>query len=249
MTDSPEQMAGSPEQGIKTATEKLESLLDINDLDEVQAGIREAIAMLQLQLEELAAGGRTQRKLSPEDAKKTLDSLRTRFTDNVHLHKDLEWSRVETALEANPEALWSVHEMEVAGHAPDVYDFDESGFDIGTCSQETPESARNCVYDKEAAAWLKEKHPDERFNGNAVEMAEAMGIDLMTPKQCRDVLQEKGGFDKRTWSWLKTNLDTRKTGYALNGSRPGDLVRVNRGNASFHSGVRAWRGSLRVSWA
>jgi len=139
--------------------------------------------------------------------------------------------------------------MEAQGHMPDVYNFDDSGFDIGTCSKETPESARNCVYDAKAAAWLKENYPDEKFNGSAVELAEAMGISLMSPEQYKDVLQNKGKFDEKTWSWLKTLDETRESGYALRGGRYGGAVYVGQFNAYGSTDYKAFRGSLRVSWA
>lgn len=190
-----------------------------------------------------------ERELSPEDAECTLSTLESRFSANSHLHEGCDWSRVKSALEANTEALWSISQMEAQGHMPDVYNFDGSGFDIGTCSEETPAGARNCVYAAEAAAWLKENRPQERFNGSAVEMAKAMGIGLMSPAQYRDVLQSKGKFDMQTWSWLLTDEATREAGVALYGNRYGYDVRVGRYGARSHVDDGAWRGSLRVLWA
>ena len=190
-----------------------------------------------------------ERQLSPEATERTLSTLQTRFDANSHLHEGCDWSRVKTALEANPEALWSISQMEAQGHIPDVYNFDNNGFDIGTCSEETPSGARNCVYDAEAAAWLKENHPQATFNGSAVEMAEAMGISLMSPTHYREILQQKGKFDRQTWSWLLTDEATRKTGDALYGDRYGDDVSVLQGVAYIHYDGGAWRGSLRVLWS
>lgn len=189
------------------------------------------------------------RELSPEASERTLSSLESRFRANDHLHEGCDWSAVKSALEANPEALWSISQMEAQGHMPDVYNFDANGFDIGTCSEETPASGRNCVYDEEAAAWLRVNYPNDTFNGNAVEMAEAMGIELMSEAQYKDVLQSKGKFDRNTWSFLKTDAKTRRAGYALRGNRYGYGVYVRRRDAHSHNDRRAWRGSLRVSWA
>lgn len=189
------------------------------------------------------------RILTPEEKEIALQTLAARFQVNEYLHKGIEWSRVKASLEANPEALWSINEMEKAGHEPDVYNSDEKGFDIGTCSKESPASGRNCVYDEEVAEWIKTSRPNEKFNGNAVGMAKAMGIDLMDPTLYKNVLQNKGKFDKRTWSWLKTKLVIRSTGFALDGSRYDDGVGVLQDSIHYHDENRSWRGSLRVEWA
>ncbi len=188
-------------------------------------------------------------ELSPEQKESTLATLAARFKANENLHKGVEWTRVKNSLETKPEALWSINEMEKAGHEPDVYNTDDNGFDIGTCSKESPESGRNCVFDEAAEEWMKTNRPNERFNGNAVAMAKAMGIDLMDPNLYKDVLQKKGRFDEQTWSWLKTQLSIRSTGYALGGNRRGDDVGAARFDARYHDGDRSWRGSLRVEWA
>lgn len=213
------------------------------------AGLAEAASLL------VAVDGVTEasekRELTPEDAHATLATLETRFYSLEHkaLHKGVEWTRVKSALEANPEALWSVNKLQAAGHDPDVYDFDEEGFDIGTCSKESPESGRNCVYGKENAKWLRESKLGEQLNGSAEEMAEAMGISLMDGFKYRDVLQSKGKFDLKTWSWLLTPKEISSTGYALRGSRDDSEVRVSKRDAYDYYVYRAWRGSLRVKWA
>lgn len=182
-----------------------------------------------------------------EEAEKTslLTVLQTRFSANTHLHEGIDWNDVKTSLEANPEALWSLTQMEVAGHEPDIYHNDDSNYYFGTCSEESPESARNCVYDKEAADFLKENYPDEKFNDSAVEMAEAMGIELMSPEHYRDILQEKGRF-KETWSWLLTPSDVRSTGYAFRGFRHCNDAGIYRNIAHSYYYNGTWRGSLRV---
>ena len=188
------------------------------------------------------------RELSPEQSKATLQTLRVRFQNNPHLHKGVKFEDVKKSLEANPEALWSIAQMEAKGHKPDVYNTDDKGFDVGTCSKESPESARNCVYDKEAADWFRKNRPNETFNGSAVEMAQEMGIDLMDPTLYKEVLQKKGKFDLQTWSWLLTHSNIRSTGAALVGRRAVEYVYVNQVTANFHGARRAFRGSLRVSW-
>ena len=189
------------------------------------------------------------RQLTPEQKESTLATLAARFAANENLHEGVEWTRVKASLEARPEALWSINEMEKAGHEPDVYNADEKGFDIGTCSKESPESGGNCIYDEAEAEWLRKNCPNEKFNGSAVTMAEAMGIDLMDPDLYKNALQKKGKFDMQNWSWLKTQLSIRSTGFALNGDRSGDRVNVRQYNANSRYGFRSWRGSLRVEWA
>ena len=191
-------------------------------------------------------GAKNERVLAPEQAERVLGALQSRFSANTNLHKGINWKDVESSLKASPEALWSLAQMESAGHAPDVYHNDESGYYFGTCSVETPESARNCVYDKEAADLLIANNPNAVFNGSVVEMAEAMGITLMLPEHYRDILQKKGKFDKETWSWLLTQSDVRSSGYAVRGYRVGHVVRFHRNYAYYRYDVRAWRGSLRV---
>lgn len=188
-----------------------------------------------------------ERQLSPEDVERTLASLKTRFDANSHLHNGLDWSKVKAALEANPEALWSVNKMEAEGHEPDVYYFDNHGFDIGTCSAETPFSTRNCTYDAEAVAWLKERNPD--LKGSAVEMAEAMGISLMSPTQYTEVLQRKGKFDHQAFSRLLTSKAIRETGESIHGYRHGDCGLTSLTIANHHFANVGWRGSLRVLWS
>lgn len=139
--------------------------------------------------------------------------------------------------------------MEKAGHEPDVYNFDNKGFDIGTCSKESPKSGRNCVFDEKAKEWMKINRPDEKFNGSAVAMAKAMGIDLMDPDLYENVLQKKGKFDMKTRSWLLTRLEIRSIGRALRGLRIDDGVFVFQSDANSRNDAGSWRGSLRVEWA
>ena len=174
-----------------------------------------------------------------------MGKLEARFSANMPLHEGVNWNDVKTSLEASPEALWSLLQMESAGHDPDVYHNDEKDYYFGTCSKESPESGRNCVYDKDAAELLKENHPGEEFNGSAVEMAQSMGIELMLPDHY-ERLQEKGIFDLETLSWLLTHSGIRSAGPALYGYRFGANVFVDQRFAGHRSVRRAWRGFLMV---
>jgi len=160
-----------------------------------------------------------------------LKKLKARFEKNKYLHEGVEWTRVEESLKENPEALLSIKKMEKAGHKPDVYFADDNGFDIGTCSKQSPEKQRNCTYDE------------------SVEMAKAMGIDHMTREQYMYILQWKGSFDTgSSWSWLKTSDDIRKFGAALAGDRNNVEVCVDQAVADAYGVNGSWRGSLRVLW-
>lgn len=197
----------------------------------------------------VAAGSEKKPELTPEEAEATLGALEAQFKANMYLHEGVEWPKVRSSLEADPRALLSINKMQAAGHEPDVYDADAEGFDIGTCSKESPASGRNCVYGPDNAKWLRENRPNEKFNGSAVEMAEAMGIKLMDPDKYKKVLQAKGKFDEETWSWLLASPSILSTGNALNGNRSDLEVYVFRNPAYSHGDNRAWRCSLRVKWA
>lgn len=191
---------------------------------------------------------RPERVLIPKQARQLLATLETRFHQNQRLHKGVEWSRVKSSFEANLEALWSINEMEKAGHVPDVYRADDEGFDVGSCCKDSSIKHRDVVYDAQAAKWLRENHPDREFNGSAVELAEAMGIELMNESQYK-YLQKKGEYDKGTWSWLKTPL-TGKPDFASCGARHGgDRVRVAQLPVTRYHSHWAFRGSLRVLWS
>lgn len=183
------------------------------------------------------------RTLTPEQTEQLLSKLEERFNDNNKRHEKVDWAKVKSSLEANPEALWSLNEMEKAGHEPDIYFADDKGFDVGTCSKESPEQHRNIIYDEEAR------------NGNdelrsAVEIAEEMGIDLMEPNQYEKKLQAHGKYDRETWSWLKTSKERRKNGVALRGDRNAvGVVRVSGNGPGYRDVYRAFRGSLRVLWS
>jgi len=196
-------------------------------------------------------------RLTKEQKEKLFETLKSRFKKKPTFHVGLEWSNVKKALKADEKAMWSINEMEEAGHEPDVYLWDEAGFDIGTCSKESPESGRNCVYDADAAQYVKEKFPDNPFNGSADEMAETMRIELMNPYQYVN-LQYKGRFDTVSESLLKTHYDKRKSknnafsesGFVTCGRHRADTDNVSFEDisAELFDNNRGWRGTLRIPW-
>ena len=151
-------------------------------------------------------------ELSLEQREELLGALKTRFEKNMNRHKGLEWAKVQARLEANPEKLWSLNEMERTGGEPDVVGHDEKTgeYIFYDCSAESPDGRRNVCYDRQALESRKEHKP----KNNAIDMAAAMGIELLTEEQYRE-LQKLGNFDTKTSSWLKTPSDIRKLGGAI----------------------------------
>lgn len=158
-------------------------------------------------------------------------------------HEKLDWADVEARLEANPSKLWSLSEMEKTGGEPDVVARDKKTgeYVFYDCSAETPKGRRSVCYDGEALESRKEHKPKD----SAMDMAEAMGIELLTEEQYRE-LQELGEFDLKTSSWLKTPSDVRKLGGALYGDRRYGRVFVYHNGAPSYYAVRGFRGSLTV---
>lgn len=185
----------------------------------------------------------TARKLSAEQREELLATLKTRFEKHRNRHKGLEWAKVQAKLEANPEKLWSLSEMERTGGEPDVVGHDKktSEFIFYDCSAETPKGRRSVCYDREGLESRKTARPDD----SAMDMAAAMGVELLTEEQYRE-LQQLGEFDTKTSSWLKTPADIRKLGGALFGDRRYGRVFVYHNGAQSYYAVRAFRGSLRV---
>ena len=183
------------------------------------------------------------KELSPEQRKELLGALKARFEKNMNRHKGLEWAKVQAKLEADPEKLWSLHEMERTGGEPDVVGHDEKTgeYIFYDCSAESPKDRRNVCYDREALESRKEHKPEN----NAMDMAAAMGIEILTEEQYR-ALQKLGNFDAKTSSWLKTPSEIRKLGGALFADRRYDHVFVYHNGAESYYGARAFRGSLRV---
>jgi len=172
-----------------------------------------------------------------------LGVLKARFENNMNRHKGLEWAKVQARLEANIEKLRSLNEMERTGGEPDVVSRDEKTgeYIFYDCSAESPSGRRSFCYDREALASRKEHKP----KNNAVDVAAAMGIELLTEEQYRE-LQKLGKFDAKTSSWVKTPSAVRKLGGALFCDRRFDTVFVYHNGAESYYAARGFRGSLRV---
>lgn len=183
------------------------------------------------------------KELSPEQREELLRALKAQFEKNMNRHEGIEWDRVQAKLEANTEKLWSLNEMERTGGEPDVvgYDIQTGEYIFYDCSAESPKDRRNICYDHEALESRKEFKPEN----NAMDIADAMGIEILTEEQYRE-LQKLGNFDTKTSSWLKTPSEIRKLGGAIFADRRYDHVFVYHNGASSYYGVRGFRGSLRV---
>jgi len=190
------------------------------------------------------------KELSPEQVTELLAILKKRFESPKKRYKTVkgfQWKDIEMKLEVSPKKLWSLNEMERTGGEPDFIEYDEKTgeYIFMDCSAESPTGRRNCVYDKEVEEYLNKKYPDAKYNGNAMDMAASMGINLLTESEYRN-LQQKGQFDKSTFSWLKTPFDRRTKGAALSGDRIQDEVHVRKRYVFIHNAYGAWRGSLRI---
>jgi hypothetical protein len=183
------------------------------------------------------------KELLPERGEELLRLLKARFEKNMDRHKGLEWATIRAELEADTVKLWSLHEMEKTGGEPDVVGKDnQTGeYIFYDCSDESPAGRRNVCYDREALELRKEHKPENSVMG----MAEAMGIDLLTEEQYRE-LQQLGKFDLKTSSWVKTPADIRKLGGALFCDRRYDTIFLYHNGAESYYAVRGFRGSLRV---
>jgi hypothetical protein len=183
--------------------------------------------------------------LSPEQREELLEVLKARFEKNMNRHEGLEWAKVQAKLEANTEKLWSLNEMEKTGGEPDVVGHDKKigEFIFDDCSAESPKGRRNVCYDREGQEAREKKgvHP----NGNAIDMAATMGIEILTEEQYRE-LQKLGEFDTKTSSWVKTPTNIRKLGGAIFADRRYDHVFVYHNSAPSFYSARGFRGSLRV---
>jgi len=181
--------------------------------------------------------------LPAEQREQLLKTLKTRFEKNMNRHKGLEWAKVQAKLEADPEKLWSLHEMESTGGEPDVVGHDQKTgeYIFYDCSAESPKGRRSLCYDREALESRKEHKPEN----NAMDMAAAMGIELLTEEQYRE-LQQLGDFDTKTSSWVKTPADIRKLGGALYCDRRYGHVFLYHNGAESYYAARGFRGSLRV---
>ena len=188
-------------------------------------------------------GAKTRKTLSPEQREELLGALKARFEKNMNRHKGLEWTKVQAKLEAGSEKPWSLSEMERTGGEPDVVGYDKKTgeYIFYDCSAESPKGRRSVCYDGTALESRKEHKP----KNSAMDMAAAMGIELLTEEQYRE-LQELGEFDTKTSSWVKTPSDIRKLGGAIFCDRRYDHVFVYHNGAESYYAARAFRGSLRV---
>ncbi|MEJ8804549.1 DUF4256 domain-containing protein [Pontibacter sp. H249] len=182
-------------------------------------------------------------ELPEEQGTALLKTLRVRFEKNMSRHNGLEWAKVQAKLEANPEKLWSLSEMEKTGGEPDVIAYDEETgeYIFCDCSAESPKGRRSVCYDREGQESRKEHKPEN----NALDMAAAIGIEILTEEQYRE-LQELGVFDAKTSSWVKTPAEIRKLGGALFCDRRYSKVFVYHNGAQSYYSARAFRGLLKV---
>ena len=181
--------------------------------------------------------------ISPDQREELLITLKGRFQKNMRRHHGLEWTKVQARLEANTEKLVVLNEMERTGGEPDVVGHDNKTgeYIFYDCSAESPQGRRSCCYDRQGLESRKEHQPEN----NAIDMAAAMGVELLTEEQYRE-LQKIGNFDTKTSSWLKTPSDIRILGGALFGDfRYGNVFVYHNGAQSYY-GARGFRGSLNV---
>lgn len=184
-----------------------------------------------------------QKIVSQQQKEELLKTLQTRFEKNLNRHKDLEWKKIQEKLEANPEKLWSLNEMEETGGEPDVIKYDKTTdeYVFYDCSAESPKGRRSVCYDPEALESRKQHKPKY----SAIGMAAEMGIELLTEEQYHE-LQQLGKFDTKTSSWIVTPADVRALGGAIFGDwRYGKTFIYHNGAESYY-GARGFRGSLRV---
>lgn len=183
------------------------------------------------------------KNISPEEITTVLDILKTRFEKNTNRHLGIEWSKVQTKLESNPQKIWSLLQMEKTGGEPDVVAFDKKTdeYIFFDCSAESPKERRSICYDHEALEKRKEHKP----KNSAINMATEMGIELLTEAQYRN-LQQLGNFDAKSSSWIATPEKIRKLGGALFCDFRYNTVFLYHNGADSYYAVRGFRGSLRV---
>jgi hypothetical protein len=185
----------------------------------------------------------TKRELSPEQVKELLNVLKARFDKHKNRHNNIDWADVQSKLEANPEKLCPLNEMEKTGGEPDVIDFDtKTGeYIFCDCSAESPKGRRSLCYDHEALEKRKEYKPAD----SVVNMTTAMGIELLNEEQYR-ALQKLGTFDAKTSSWLKTPNAIRNLGGAIFGDYRYNSVFIYHNGAESYYAARGFRGLLKV---
>ncbi|MBK7669048.1 MAG: DUF4256 domain-containing protein [Sphingobacteriaceae bacterium] len=185
----------------------------------------------------------SKKSLSSQQSEELLEILKTRFEKNMNRHKGIEWAKVQAKLEASPEKLWSLDEMEITGGEPDVVGFDKKSgeYIFIDCSEESPKGRRSFCYDHEALQSRKEHKP----KNSAIGMATEMGAEILSEEQYRE-LQKLGEFDLKTSSWVKTPKEIRELGGALFCDRRFNTVFVYHNGAESYYAARAFRTSLRV---
>ncbi|MES2863947.1 MAG: DUF4256 domain-containing protein [Bacteroidota bacterium] len=183
------------------------------------------------------------KNISPEEITTLLDILKVRFKKNKNRHLGLEWANVQIKLEANNNKMWSLLQMEKTGGEPDVVGYDEkkNEYIFFDCSAETPKERRSICYDQEALEKRKEHKPKD----SAINMANEMGIEILTEAQYRD-LQKLGKFDAKSSSWVQTPAEIRKLGGATFCDFRYNTVFLYHNGADSYYAVRGFRGSLRV---
>jgi hypothetical protein len=188
-------------------------------------------------------GVETRQQLPPGQRGALLTTLKARFEKHMKRHQGLQWAAVQARLEANPEKLWSLHEMERSGGEPDVVGHDKKTgeYVFYDCSAESPKGRRSVCYDRQALEARKEHKP----KNSAMDMAAAMGIDILTEAQYRE-LQTLGEFDTKTSSWVQTPPDIRARGGAIFCDRRYDHVFTYHNGAESYYAARAFRGALKV---
>lgn len=203
----------------------------------------EAIAQRNLAKEIDMKNAKTKKEMSATQRKELLATLKARFEKNMNRHAGLEWAKIEAKLEANPEKVWSLGEMESTGGEPDVVGHDKKTgeYIFFDCSPESPKDRRSFCYDREALDSRKQAKP----KNSATDAAAAMGIELLTEEQYQE-LQKLGNFDTKTSSWMKTPADIRKLGGAIFGDRRFGRVFVYHNGAESYYAGRAFRGALKV---
>lgn len=184
-----------------------------------------------------------EKTLSTEEQTELIETLKSRFEENMNRHEDLKWADVQKKLEANTDKLWSLNQMEQSGGEPDVVGVDEASGEylFFDCSAESPDGRRSVCYDREGLESRKAHKPDN----TAIDMANDMGIALLTEEQYHR-LQEFGPFDTKTSSWLKTPEDVRELGGAIFGDHRFGRVFIYHNGAQSYYGARGFRGVLKV---
>ena len=182
------------------------------------------------------------KELLPKQCEELLKVLKTRFEKNMNRHKGLEWAKIQSKLKAQAQKMWSINEMERTGGEPDVVSYDKKTdeYVFYDCSEESPHGRRSFCYDQQALESRKEHKP----KNNAIDMADTMGITLLTEEQYRE-LQKLGKFDTKTSSWVKTPFEIRKMGGALFCDRRYGNVFVYHNGAESYYAARGFRGLLK----